>query len=157
MDEASAAGVNSHMRHMPRPAGGKKDKVPLPEGATHDGCARMELIAGVAGQIQSVESINSHGQTAAIETCMGGFSSPSVGRAEKPPGGPNYSLAEGQLGGDSMIQGIGPGNKEIADPFLGLKLHGALKGRLPGIKTSESHFAQAVFVDKIICIQSFLI
>lgn len=52
-----------------------------------------------------------------------------------------------------MIRGIGPGNIEIANPPLGLKLNGALKGRFPGIKASESHFAQAVFIDKVVGIQ----
>ena len=90
----------------------------------------MELCAGVTGQIQPVESVDRHGQAAAVKTDLGGFPSPAIGCADKPTGGPNDIIAQSCL----RINLIGLvnrlSNEKIIDPTQGLNLGRALAGRL---------------------------
>ena len=85
MNELSLAAVKSHMGYAPPASGGEKDEIPPLEGIPRHRATGLELCAGVARQFQTVETINGHGQTAAIETAAGGGAPPSIGRADKPP------------------------------------------------------------------------
>jgi hypothetical protein len=78
MDELSVADIDTHVGNTIGAAGSKKDQIAGLQGLPGHRPTGTELIPGVAGKIQSIETINGHGQTAAVKPFLGRGASPAI-------------------------------------------------------------------------------
>lgn len=79
VDEAILAGVNAHMGNILGRFDGEENQIAVLQRFEGDRRAGPVLVQGDSGQFHTIETIDGHGQSAAIESALRGSPAPTVG------------------------------------------------------------------------------
>lgn len=150
MDESIVAGIDADMGDAFAAGGGEKHQVSFLQLTVTDRPSGPPLLPRSARQGQSVDTIDGHGQSAAIETFTDGIPTPFIRYADISPGGLHEGIP--QIAGTGFQ--LRAENVEFADdaPFLN-EFCPAL-GCLAGGIIAEADFVVAAVMQKMICVQA---
>ena len=94
MYKPAVAAVHPYMGDPALAVGGEKNQITGLQGALPNRPTGPVLGPRVAWQIQTIETINGHGQTAAVESTLRRFAAPTIRCADKSAGGAHDIFAQ---------------------------------------------------------------